>query len=72
MKSAQDIQKIRAMKESEIVSEIKAKKKEHSLHTLKVSADKSDDFAKIDRLKKYIARLNTILKEKQSGAENGK
>ena len=60
------------MKDSEIVSEIRAQKKELSLNALKVGAGKLDNYSKIQESKKNIARLNTILNEKRYGVEDGK
>ena len=72
MKQVEQIKKMRSMKDSEIVSEIRAQKNELSLNALKVGAGKLDNYSKIQESKKNIARLNTILNEKRYGVEDGK
>ena len=72
MKNSENLKKYRNMKLTDLKSELKAQQKEHALYSLKVGAGKEDNFSKISKLSKNIARINTILLEKEYGAQNGK
>ena len=72
MKNTEILKKYRVMKEIELKKELKAVQKEHAMCSLKVGAGKEDNFSQIKKLSKNIARINTLLLEKEYGAQNGK
>ena len=72
MKNTESLKKYRAMSEKDLVSELKNVKKEQTLATLKVGAGKEDNFSQIEKLRKNIARIKTLLAEKEYGVSDGK
>lgn len=72
MKNTESLKKYRAMKIDDLKKELKAVQKEHALCSLKVGAGKEDNFSQISKLSKNIARINTLLLEKEYGVSDGK
>ena len=70
MKITEQIKKYRGMKDTELVSELKNLKKELTLVSLKVKVGKQADISQVNKIKKNIARLNSIISEKAYGALN--
>jgi ribosomal protein L29 len=70
MKIKEQVKKFRDMKEPDLAAELKNVKKELALASLKVKVGKLDDISKIKKMKKNIARINSILSEKIYGAQN--
>jgi len=71
MKNAEDIKKYRAMKEADLLAEINKAEREQTLASLKVKAGKEADLSCVSKKRKNIARMKTILTEKQIGVNNG-
>jgi ribosomal protein L29 len=71
MKNTETVKKFRAMKEADLLKEIKSLQKDYTLASLKVKAGKQDNFSAVDKLKKDIARARTLLTEKHYGELNG-
>jgi ribosomal protein L29 len=69
MKAIEEKKKVCAMKESEISSLIATKKRELNLLILNIKAGKSDKSANVAKLRKSIAVLSTVLKEKEYSNE---
>lgn len=72
MKVIEEMKKFRTMKESELISELKNKQNHLALISLKVKVGKHDNVSEINKLKKEVARVNTIITEKRYGATDGK
>lgn len=72
MKSTEELKKYRNMEEKDLIAEVKKVRKDLFLTSLKVKAGKADDSANITKLKKNIARINSVILEKQYGVNNGK
>jgi len=70
MKYAETLKKYRNMKKDELEKELASVKNQQTLTSLQVGAGKEDNFSQINKLRKNIARINTILMEKDYGAEN--
>ncbi|MFA4996451.1 MAG: 50S ribosomal protein L29 [Patescibacteria group bacterium] len=70
MKIQEQLKKFRAMNDSELASELKKIKKELALASLKVKVGKLDDISQVNKIKKNIARINSVTVEKLYGAEN--
>lgn len=71
MKNTETVKRFRAMKETELVKEMKNLQKDYILTSLKVKAGKQDNFSAVTKLKKDIARVKTLLTEKRFGESNG-
>jgi ribosomal protein L29 len=71
MKNTETVKKLRAMKEPELIKEMRSLQKDYTLASLKVKAGKQDNFSAVDKLKKDIARVKTLLVEKHYGETNG-
>ena len=71
MKNIENLKKYRAMSEKDLKSELKSIKKDQLLASLKVGAGKEDNFSQIQKLRKNIARIKTLLAEKENGVLNG-
>jgi len=72
MKNTESLKKYRAMRIEDLKKELKAVQKEHALCSLKVGAGKEDNFSQISKLSKNIARIKTLLMEKEYGVSDGK
>lgn len=72
MKKTESVTKYKAMENKDLISELKKLKKEQTLCCLKVGAGKEDNFSQVAKLRKNIARINTLLTSKENGASNGK
>ena len=59
------------MNDGDLVKELKKAQDEKMHIALKVGAGKDDNFAQIKNSQKRVARINSILREKQIGALNG-
>lgn len=70
MKKTEEIKKLRSLDKKALKAELLKQKNEHVLVSLKVGAGKEDNFSQIKKLRKNIARINTILSEQMSGEEN--
>lgn len=71
MKQIEETKKIRAMKLDDLEKEVKKAEREYALTNLKVKAGKQSDFSAVSKLRKNVARMKTIIIEKQSGVSNG-
>ena len=69
MKVNETLKELRALSDEELVSKIKESKKELFDLRLKQSTGSLDKPARIHELRKNIARMNTILAEKENGGE---
>jgi len=69
MKVNETLKELRALSDEELVSRIKESKKELFDLRLKQSTGSLDKPSKIDELRKNIARMNTILAERENGGE---
>ena len=69
MKVNETLKELRALSDEELVSKIKESKKELFDLRLKQSTGSLDKPAKIHELRKNIARMNTILAERENGGE---
>jgi len=58
------LKRIRAMKEKDIVAEIREKEKRLAQLTIKKELDKIKNHSQISNLRKDIARLKTIIRQK--------
>ncbi|OQA02986.1 MAG: 50S ribosomal protein L29 [bacterium ADurb.Bin400] len=67
MKTTEEIKKIRSMSQDELVKELKSAQKKLSLESLKVQAGKSGNYSVISNTRKTVARIQTILNEKEVG-----
>lgn len=72
MKKTENLKKYRAMKIEDLEKELKAIRRENLHYSLKVGAGKEDNFSQISTLRKNIARIKTLLMEKEYGAQDGK
>ena len=72
MKKVETIKKYQAMNEKDLKAELKSARKEQTLVSLKVGAGKEDNFSQISKLRKNIARIKTLIAEKENGASDGK
>ncbi len=70
MKKTETLKKYRAMKENELRAEYKSLRKEELLVALKVGAGKADDYSQISKLRKNIAQVKTLIRQKEIGADN--
>ena len=59
------------MSVNDLISELKSVRKDQLMVSLKVGAGKEDNFSQIAKLRKNIARIKTLLAEKENGALNG-
>ena len=69
MKVNETLKELRALSNEELVNKIKESKKELFDLRLKQSTGSLDKPARIHELRKNIARMNTILAEKENGGE---
>ena len=69
MKVNETLKELRALSSEELVTKIKESKKELFDLRLKQSTGSLDKPAKIHELRKNIARMNTILAERENGGE---
>jgi len=69
MKVNETLKELRALSSEELVNKIKESKKELFDLRLKQSTGSLDKPSKINELRKNIARMNTILAEKENGGE---
>lgn len=70
MKIKEQMKKYRDMKDKELISQLKTMKKELTLLSLKVRVGKLSDNSQVKKAKRNIARVNSIILEKQYGVEN--
>lgn len=71
MKNTENLKKYQAMNSKDLLSELKHVKKEQTLISLKVGAGKENNFSQISKLRKNIARINTLLSSSENGVSNG-
>lgn len=64
MKSTEEIKKYREMKADQLQALILDMEKESMHDTLKIKAGKMNNFSVTSKVRKNIARINTILSEK--------
>jgi len=69
MKVNETLKELRALSSEELINKIKESKKELFDLRLKQSTGSLDKPSKIDELRKNIARMNTILAERENGGE---
>ena len=69
MKVNETLKELRALSDEELVSKIKESKKELFDLRLKQSTGSLDKPSKIRELRKNVARMNTILAERENGGE---
>ncbi len=69
MKVNETLKELRALSSEELVNKIKESKKELFDLRLKQSTGSLDKPSRINELRKNIARMNTILAEKENGGE---
>lgn len=70
MKILENIKKFRAMTTANLEKELKSVQKEYTMLSLKVKVGKEKNVSASNKLKKDIARIKTILFEKEYGVEN--
>lgn len=66
MKSKEYISKYQGMKNSELEAELLKLENQASKSSMAIYAGKETDFSSIGKIKKNIARINTILSQKES------
>ena len=69
MKVNETLKELRALSSEELVNKIKKSKKELFDLRLKQSTGSLDKPSKIRELRKNVARMNTILAERENGGE---
>jgi large subunit ribosomal protein L29 len=69
MKVNETLKELRALSDEELVTKIKESKKELFDLRLKQSTGSLEKPARIHELRKNIARMNTILAERENGGE---
>ena len=69
MKVNETLKELRALSSEELVTKIKESKKELFDLRLKQSTGSLDKPSKIRELRKNVARMNTILAERENGGE---
>lgn len=69
MKVNEVVKELRALSDEELVSKIKESKKELFDLRLKQSTGSLEKPSKIRELRKNVARMQTILKERENGGE---
>ena len=69
MKVNETLKELRALSSEELVNKIKESKKELFDLRLKQSTGSLDKPSKIRELRKNVARMNTILAERENGGE---
>lgn len=70
MKIKEQMKKYREMKDSELAMELKNMRKELALISLKVKVGKLTNISEVKKVKRNIARINSVVLEKLYGAEN--
>lgn len=70
MKIKEQMKKYREMKDAELAIELKKIKKELTLSSLKVKVGKLTNISQVKKIKKNIARINSVISEKAYGVEN--
>jgi len=63
MKSAEELKKYRSMNQEEIRKELADLERKHIAESLKVRAGKQANHSSVDKLRKSVARIQTILNE---------
>lgn len=63
MKSKEELKKLRGMKEAELVAELKKVHMEANMLGLSIKAGKSADSALVEKKRKQVARIKTILNQ---------
>ncbi len=63
MKSTEEIKKYREMKVDQLQALVLDMEKEMMHDTLKIKAGKMNNFSQIQKIRKNIARINTIISE---------
>ncbi len=63
MKSTEELKKYRSMSREEVVQELAALTKKYTAESLRVKAGKQENHSSVDKLRKSVARAQTILKE---------
>jgi|GEM_PF-1203988 len=66
MKKVEEIKKYRSMDNKALEAELTSLEKELNLNVLKVKADKAKNYSLISKTKKNIARIKTIISEKDA------
>ena len=61
MKSKETMKKYEGMKKTELVSELKHLRTDYTLLSLKVRAGKEDNISQVNKIRKDIARLKTVI-----------
>ena len=69
MKVNETLKELRALSDEELVNKIKESKKELFDLRLKQSTGSLDKPSRVHELRKNIARMNTILAERENGGE---
>jgi len=69
MKVNETLKELRALSDEELVTKIKESKKELFDLRLKQSTGSLDKPSRVHELRKNIARMNTILAERENGGE---
>lgn len=70
MKLKEQIKKYKELNDADLLKELKNAKKELALLSLKAKVGKLADISSVKKMKKNVARINTIMSEKFYGAEN--
>ena len=71
MKTAENVKKLRSMSPDALKKEHDSKVDEFTLTSLKVRVGKESNISLANKLKKDVARIKTIIKEKELGETNG-
>lgn len=66
MKTIEENKKLREMKDAELQKELEEMTRKSALLSLSVKAGKAKDFSAVSKIKKTVARINTIIREKQA------
>jgi len=70
VKIKEQMKKYREMKDAELATELKNIQKELTLSSLKVKVGKLTDISQVKKMKRNVARINSIISEKAYGVEN--
>mgnify|MGYP001797936706 CR=1 FL=1 len=70
MKITEIVKKYRGMKNEELAKELATRTDEFTLASLKVKVGKESNISLANKLKKDVARIKTIIKEKELGETN--
>ena len=66
MKTTEELKKFKAMTAEQLVTELDAIQKKYQLTSLKVQAGKEANYSQVDKLRKDVARLQTLISEKRA------